>query len=221
MKRVPQRELLDHDQGTPDEIAASLNDLRGINRRFGGISTTRSLLQSAMQKASLQRASVLEVAAGDGYAIQEAARTLRNGFRIEITALDRRPSHLSNGNGLKTISGDALHLPCSDGSFDFVSCGLFVHHLAPDEVVRFVSEALRVARRALLINDLARSRIHLTLVYLGFPLFRSCITRHDAVASVRQAYTPGELGQLLRQASPSCIEITRHFLCRMGVLAWK
>jgi ubiquinone/menaquinone biosynthesis C-methylase UbiE len=220
MKRVPQFELLDHDQGTPEEIAASLNDLRTINRNFGGIAATRWLLRHSMESASLKRASVLEVAAGDGYAIQEAVRKLPTTLTVDVTLLDRRESHLSDGNGA-TVTGDALHLPFSDSSFDFVSCGLFVHHLPPDDVVRFVSEALRVARRALLINDLVRSRIHLALVYFGFPLFRSRITCQDAPASVRQAYTVSELRDLLRQASAARIEISRVFLYRMAAIAWK
>ena len=220
MKRVPQFELLDHDQGTPEEIAASLHDLRTINRNFGGIATTRRLLQHAMQSASLKRASVLEVAAGDGFAIDQAVRKLPSSLAVDLTLLDRRGSHGSNGNDA-TITGDALHLPFSDSSFDFISCGLFVHHLAPHDVVRFVSEALRVARHALLINDLVRSRIHLALVYFGFPLFRSRITYHDAPASVRQAYTVSELRDLLRQASPARLEISRVFLYRIAAIAWK
>lgn len=220
MKRVPQFELLDHDRGTPEEIAASLKDLRIINRNFGGIATTCRLLRHGMESASLKRASVLEVAAGDGFAIQEAVRKMPAPLSVDLTLLDRRGSHLSNGNDA-TVTGDALHLPFSDGSFDFVSCGLFVHHLSPDDVVHFVSEALRVARRALLINDLVRSRTHLALVYLGFPLFRSRITYHDAPASVRQAYTVPELRDLLRQATPARIEIGRVFLYRMAAIAWK
>ena len=220
MKRIPQQELLDDDLGTSEEIAASLNDLRSINRKFGGIATTRTLLKRGLQSSSLKQASVLEVAAGDGFAIHEAARTLGNGHRVEVTALDRRGTHLENGS-VKAVTGDALHLPFSDGAFDFVSCGLFVHHLAPEDVVRFAAEGLRVARHALLINDLIRSPIHLGLVQLSLPLFRSRITKFDAPASVRQAYTIPEIRALLRQVPTSRIEISRHFLYRMGVIAWK
>lgn len=220
MKRVPQHELLDDDLGTEEEIAASLQDLRGINRRFGGIATTRSLLERAMERRSLKQATVLEVAAGDGFSIHEAAGSLNHGHHVEVTALDRRTSHLKN-NGSRAVVGDALHLPFADATFDLISCGLFVHHLSPDDVVRFAAEALRVARHALLINDLIRSPIHLGLVYLGTPLFRSRLTRHDAPASVRQAYTIAELRALLQQASPSTIDVSRHFLYRMGVIAWK
>jgi hypothetical protein len=98
---------------------------------------------------------------------------------------------------------------------------LFVHHLSPDELVQFAREALRVCRVAMIINDIVRSPIHLALVYAGTPLYRSRLTRHDAPASVRQAYTPDEIRDLVQQAGPSRIDITRHYLFRMGVIAWK
>ena len=85
----------------------------------------------------------------------------------------------------------------------------------------FAREALRVCRRAVLINDLIRSRTHLALVYLGLPLFRSRITWHDAPASVRRAYTVDEMRELLSRLPAQRIEMSRHYLYRMGVLVWK
>jgi ubiquinone/menaquinone biosynthesis C-methylase UbiE len=134
--------------------------------------------------------------------------------------LDRIGSHLP-ADGTASLVGDALHLPVRDDAFDVVSCSLFAHHLEPDALRLFVLEALRVCRRATLINDLIRSRLHLTLVYLGLPLFRSRITWHDAPASVRRAYTVDEMHQLLSPLPAQRIEIRRHYLYRMGALLWK
>ncbi len=124
-------------------------------------------------------------------------------------------------NGATSVAGDALKLPFRDGAFDVVSCSLFAHHLEPDELCMFAVEAMRICRRAVLINDLIRSRLHLWLVYAGLPLFRSRITWHDAPASVRRAYTPEELRQILRKVPAEEITISKHFLYRMGVLMWK
>ncbi len=222
MKRTPQNELLDHDLGTPAEIASALSDLRHINLWFGGVATTKSLLRNAMHKASLVSASVLEVASGDGFCVREAAKDLTaDGLQLQLTLLDRQPSRFASKNGIRTVVGDALQLPFEDSTFDFVSCGLFVHHLAPDSVIRFVSEALRVCRHAVLINDLRRSATHLALVYLGLPLFRSRLTWHDGPASVRQSYKPYELADLLKKTSAREIELSNHYLYRMAVTAWK
>jgi SAM-dependent methyltransferase len=222
MQRIPQKELLDEDAGTPSEIAASLSDLQHINLWFGGVSTTGFLLRQAMRRTRLNSATVLEVASADGYCIREAAKHLRHDrLQLQVTLLDRRESHLGSNNGVRTVVGDALHLPFGDSTFDFVSCGLFVHHLDPEAAVRFISEALRVCRHAVLINDLRRSTTHLALVYLGFPLFRSRLTRHDAPASVRQSYEPDELSDLLKRTPARNVEIANRFLYRMAVTVWK
>jgi hypothetical protein len=102
-----------------------------------------------------------------------------------------------------------------------VSCSLFAHHLEPDDVRRFVLEGLRVCRQAVLINDLIRSRLHLWLVYAGFPSFRSRLTRHDAPASVRRAHTVKEMQNLLASIPGTRLEVSKHHLYRMGVLVWK
>ena len=79
-----------------------------------------------------------------------------------------------------------------------------------------------MARHAFLIQDLQRHPLHLALGYLGMPLYRSRITRHDAVASVRRAYTVEEVRKILAPvASAENIEIRKFFLFRMGVIVWK
>ena len=118
---------------------------------------------------------------------------------------------------------DALALPFRDSSFDLVSCSLFAHHLEPDELARFTHEALRVSCCAVLINDLVRHPLHVALVYAGFPLMRSYVSRVDGLASVRRAYIPDEMRQILNSDTQhgARVEISRHFLFRMGVIAWK
>ena len=220
MKRVPTAELLDTDCGTPAEVAASIGDLRMINRWFGGISTTAAMIERLARVAQRSSLSMLEVAAGSGYVPETVGHRLRlRGLQVQVTLLDRATSHLRNGS--QAVAGDALALPFQDGSFDLLSCNLFAHHLPPRELVQFVDEALRVCRVAVLINDLVRHPVHMALVYAGLPLYRSRLTRHDAPASVRQAYTPVEMKTMLAQTSAARVEIHRHYLFRMGVIAWK
>ena len=222
MKRVPQTEVLDDEDLSPEEAVESLGDLRMVNRWFGGVSTTANLLRRAMKKAGLRSATVLEVAAGDGFTITRAAMKLKaEGLTIEPVCLDRRALNRHEHCCERAVVGDALELPYPAASFDFVSCGLFVHHLTPSQVKKFVNGALTVARHALLINDLRRNPVHLALVYAGMPIFRSAASRFDSVASVRQAYTPKELRELIRQSQSSSVEIRRRYLFRMGAIAWK
>jgi ubiquinone/menaquinone biosynthesis C-methylase UbiE len=224
MQRVPTPELLDTDSGSPAEIATALSDLRRVNRWFGGVGTTRWMVQRVARQLRTSSLSLLEVAAGSGYVPQVVSQRLANdGTRLEVTLLDRAPSHLmaSGRNGNRAVAGDALALPFPDASFDLVSSNLFVHHLTEQELVQFANEGLRVCRVAVLINDLVRHPLHLALVYAGYPLYRSRLTRHDAPASVLQAYTTEAMSALLAQTTASRVEIHRHYLYRMGVIAWK
>jgi ubiquinone/menaquinone biosynthesis C-methylase UbiE len=202
------------------EIASSLTDLRMFNRWFGGLACTTSLVERVARDTGMNSLSWLDVAAGAGYVPRTISERLsQRNLHLNVTLLDRVPSHVGNGGG--SVVGDALSLPFRDASFDLVSSQLFVHHLSPDQVVQFVQEGLRVCRRAFLINDLIRDPLHLALAYAGFPLYRSRITRNDAPASVRQAYTVGEMRHMLSQAGATRIEVDTCFLYRMGVIVWK
>ena len=221
MQRKVIAELLDDDLGTPEQIAKSLVDLRHINHWFGGTWTTATLLRRIARESGQTKLSLLEVGAGRGDLPQQVRSSLALAeIDLKITLLDRIPSHLPQ-NTVPSVAADALHLPFQDDAFDVVSNCLFAHHFEPGSLPLLVKEALRVARRAVLINDLIRSRLHLGMVYLGLPLFASRITWHDAPASVRRAYTIEEMRSLLADLPAKRLEITRHYFYRMGVLLWK
>ncbi len=221
MRRIVVPELLDTDAGTPHEVAGSIADLRMFNRAFGGTRTVNSLLQRIAERKKLKELSWIDVAGSEGYVALVTRKDLADsGISVHPVILDRAPTHLDSQ--LPAVCGDATSLPFADNSFDVVGCSLFVHHLEADELIRFASEGLRVARHAFFIHDLIRHPLHLALSYLGFPLYRSRITRHDAPASVRRAYTVDEIRRILEQVVEiSRIEIRQYFLYRMGVIVWK
>jgi len=221
MKRVVVEELLDSDAGTPREVEGSLKDLRMFNSWFGGVHTMASLLRRVARQRGLKDISWVDVAGGEGYVATQTQRSLaRSGITSRPVIMDRAPTHLANTH--PAVCGDALALPFRDNSFDAVGCSLFLHHLEPAEIVRFAREGLRVARHAFLIHDLQRHPLHLALGYLGMPLYRSRITRHDALASVRRAYTVDEVRTMLAPVTAANnIEIDTFYLFRMGVIVWK
>ena len=221
MKRVVVPELLDTDSGTPSEVVQSIRDLRMFNRAFGGIRTVSCMLRGVAEGRKLKEIFWLDVAGSEGFIARETQKVLaRSGTTTYPVVLDRAPSHMDNG--VPGVCGDALALPFRDNSFDVVGSSLFLHHLEPDQIVRFAREGLRVARHAFVIHDLVRHPLHLALSYLGVPLYRSRLTRHDAPASVRRAYTVNEITAILRPvAAAADLEIQRFFLFRMGVTVWK
>ena len=234
MKRVVIPELLDADAGTRAEVEASLADLRMVNRWFGGARVMCRLIERVARATGAKELSMLDVAAATGDIAYTAQQKLaQSGIRLRVTLLDRATSHFGRHpderrpdgrlyeTGLLRVAGDALSLPFADASFDVVGCSLFAHHLEPEQIVGFAGEGLRVARRAVLINDLRRHPVHLALTYAGRALYRSRLTSHDGPVSIRRAYTVEEMREMLTRTPAARVEISHYYLYRMGVIAWR
>lgn len=222
MKRMVIPELLDDDLGTPDEIRDSLLDLRGINRNFGGFASVRRLIESVARRHQKSSLELLDVAGGTGDVVSNVSRELADKVQIRTTILDRALTHM-NGTREKftRVAGDALSLPFASGSFDIVSCNLFLHHLEPEQIAVFFNEALRVARLAVIASDIRRNRFHWIAAHIGKLKYRSRLTRHDAPVSIRRAYTISEARDMAKESKASSFLVEPHYFQRFGLILWK
>jgi hypothetical protein len=191
--RVIRPELLD--DAPESEAAPNLGDLVRINRRLGGHAVLLKMLARVARPS--EEFTMLDVGAatGDNGAIASHAYP---GARV--VSLDRSFFHLSRGVG-RRVCGDGFQLPFGDRSMDFVFSALFLHHFPNAAVVALLREFARVARRAVLVNDLER---HI-LPWLFLPATRwlfgwQRITLHDGPVSVAAAFRKGELPDLARDA---------------------
>jgi len=95
-----------------------------------------------------------------------------------------------------------------------------LHHLPRAVAVRWIASFDRLARRAVVLADLRRSRVAMAGVWLvSFPLGMSGATRRDAVVSLRRGYTKREFNGILREAGVPAVA-----RCRPGfriVAAWE
>jgi ubiquinone/menaquinone biosynthesis C-methylase UbiE len=235
MRRIDAPEILDSENCPAEEVQPTLQTLDRINRFFGGVSTTQKMIGRVAAATGTKSFSVLDAAAGSGRMLEAVRQRLAAcGVLIHGTLLDRDRSHLPQGNfhqnqvhqgrSQASVAGDALALPFADQSFDLVCCNLFAHHLTPPQLCQFVREGLRVSRYALLINDLVRHALHLGLVYASYPIMGSHVAWLDGLTSVRRAYVPAEIREIVAAFpadSVARIEITRHYLFRMGAIVWK
>ena len=222
MKRVVVPELLDDDLGTIEEIRDSLLDLRGINRRFGGFASVRRLIETVAQKYQRNSLALLDVAGGTGDVVSNVSQELSGHVQLRATILDRALTHMNGASERFTrIAGDALSLPFASGSFDVVSCNLFLHHLEPDQVVIFFNEGLRVARLAVIASDIRRNRFHWIAAHVGKLKYRSRLTRHDAPVSIRRAYTIAEARAMAQTSKASSFLVQPRYFQRFGLILWK
>jgi ubiquinone/menaquinone biosynthesis C-methylase UbiE len=104
-------------------------------------------LVAAVKPAPSDRA--LEVATGPGYVALALARRCREVIGLDLTeALLRIAERNRHESGIANVhfqSGDAEHLPFSDGEFDIVVCRFAFHHFEnPGQVLAEMCRACRV-----------------------------------------------------------------------------
>lgn len=214
-------ELLDLGAGTAAERRRSLADLRRVNRWAGGIAASRRELARFLERTHLRELTLLDLGTGTADVPASLARWAQSrGVRLHAIGLDLKREHLlaaraeldRAGERAALIQADAFRLPFADASIEVVHSSLFLHHFRPPALCALLQEALRVARRLVLMNDLVRHRVPLLFLRAAAPLIaRSRITRHDGRASILRAYTPGELSAIAAAAGLERSAVRTHF----------
>jgi SAM-dependent methyltransferase len=198
-------ELLDDPSAEPAAVRAQLRDIARLNTLFGGTRAVLRALAPVFREAPVgARWTLLDVGTGAGdipRAVQRLAR--RHGVALTLLGIERIPAaaRLARAAGVTTILGDGGALPLATRSVDIVMASQVLHHLPRETAVRWIAALDRVARRAVVLADLRRSRAAIAGMWaVSFPLGCSRSTRHDAVLSLRRGYTRQELDRMLGEA---------------------
>jgi 2-polyprenyl-3-methyl-5-hydroxy-6-metoxy-1,4-benzoquinol methylase len=220
-------EWMDGDQYSDQDLHESLQDLRWINRYLGGNAVVIKNLSRLAKEKKLLRFSILDVATGSGDIPLEIAKWGRQkGLNISILGIDKNSKtiEIARENAkdypeIKYETADFFELDSRKQSFDFCISSLFLHHLSPDQVPRFLEQMLLLSRHAVLINDLIRS----WAAYGGYLFIAKCaglhqMTRHDGAVSVLRAYTVPQLCGILKEQGLEKFLIRRHFPYRFCLI---
>jgi SAM-dependent methyltransferase len=202
----------------PAERDASLADIDRLNAWFGGYTLTLDALGRVADRLSLsRRLLVVDVGGGRGdFAGRLVRHARRRGRSVHVVVVDRDPDLLAVARRaapghLSLVRADATALPFREGSADVVTMSLTLHHMEPDAAVRGLAEMHTIARVAVIVNDLLRTRPSLILVWIATRLLRCHpISRHDGPLSVRRAYSPEELRTLAQKAGLPAPRIERY-----------
>jgi len=160
---------------------------------------------------------VVDVGGGRGdFARRLIERARRRGRPIHVVVVDRDPDLLAAARRLalpdvSLVRADATALPFRESSIDVVTMSLTLHHLEPDAAVTSLAEMGAIARTAVIVNDLLRTRVSLALVWLATRAL-AChpISRHDGPLSVRRAYSPDEMRGMAEKAGAPVRRIERY-----------
>jgi SAM-dependent methyltransferase len=170
---------------------------------------------------------LLDVACGGGDVTRALKRrALRECFPLEVHGCDVSPLAVAHAEGRAREEGldvnffqlDALGAAIP-GGFDLICSSLFIHHLTDDEVVSLLSR-MAEAGRALLLQDLVRSRSGwwLSKITLNV-LSRSQVAQVDGPRSVQASYRIPEIASLARRAGLAGAEVRSSWPQRF-TLSW-
>lgn len=222
-ERTYEREIFDDHEPAPDVVDRMFRFLAMVNRRFGGASATIDRFETFSRSwQDGERIEVLDIASGAA----DVPRALiawgrRRGFDVRVTAMDLSPSAIDyarragpHDERLRLLRADVTQ-PCwREQSFDYVTSALFAHHLTNPQIVAMLQMADHLARRGIVINDLARSRRAYVLTWLLTWPFDP-ILHHDGPLSVKRALTPAEIARLAAEAALPWLSVRQHFGERM------
>lgn len=198
-------ELLDAPGNRHEDLAPALRDIGRVNRWLGGSSAVVRSVDRIAVRRNLREFTLLDVGTGAGDVPRAVmAHASKRGIEVRGVGIDLDPhivriasdpdrSHTSSSR-LALIRGDGFALPFRDRGIDFVTSSLFLHHFHEAEASRLIAEFARVARVAVVVNDLARHLVPWAVIRILATLFaESPMFRHDAPLSVLKGWTAGEL----------------------------
>ncbi len=221
-------ELLDAPVADQRLLARNLRDIRRINLMLGWTSLALKQVAQTVTSQHLQTFSLLDVATGSADIPKAIARwAQRQQLQAKITAtdiseqvLDAARANCADTPEIHLEQQNALALAYADQSFDLVLCSMALHHFSPTDAPALLRELARVARSAVIVSDLQRSfPAYLGAWLLTHTLMPNQLTRHDAPASVRRAYTASEVRALADQAGLHSTTIRTVFPFRQ-ILVW-
>lgn len=224
------RETLDDPRAEPAVVRRTLADIARLNALFGGTRAVVETLEPYFRWAGDGRReagnvswTLLDVGVGSGDVARAAvAAARRHGIDLTPVGIELNPTaaRAARAGGVRSIVGDGSRVPLGPRSVDVIVASQVLHHLPRAVAVRWIASFDRLARRAVVLADLRRSRVAMAGVWLvSFPLGMSGVTRRDAVVSLRRGYTRAEFTAMLREAGVAAVA-----RCRPGfriVAAWE
>jgi len=199
-------ELMDLPQAVSNELEVDLQNLRQLNRFFGGHALVSRFLRDWIQPGKLLR--VLDLATGSGDVprlVVDHARSLD--ANVEVTAVDQQTSTLEIARQLSAdypeISyqhGNSLDWGNGD-TYDIVLCTLALHHFSEDDAVRLLQRCRKLSHGCVLVSDLRRGFLATVGIYLLTAIiFRAPMTKADGRASAERAFSFREFRSLAESA---------------------
>jgi predicted nicotinamide N-methyase len=223
--RSYQAEIMDREDNSHASLEAALRDIRWTNRWLGGAASIQRGLVPYLQAPDGGRAlHILDVGTGEADLPRRLVLDCRKRrIPVEITAVDSdsltadiAAEACRDYPEIRVVQADAFALPEFERAVDLVTASMFLHHFRENDVILLLREFLRVAGRAVVINDLLRHRLPWAFISVVATLTgRSAMYRNDAPLSVLRGFTVGEFQVLAANTDAAATHLERKWPFRL------
>lgn len=217
-----QPEWMDQPGLGADELEQAIIGLQRLNR----LGRAGQLLAAACNRGGRfsrgnAPARILDVACGNGEELRGLFRHYRE--TPECVGLDQNTEFMAQGRQIslrqiRFVEADVFSAGAFEelGSFDLITCSLFLHHLPREKIIQLLKRLKAQCRGRLVLSDLQRS----PLAWLGIGAASRLVTRSpivhcDALLSVQAGFTVCEFRALLDEAGLERAELMRRVPFRL------
>lgn len=203
--RVMDPELMDDPALDTTSHTAALRALQRLNFVSASAEILWRPITQMISNEGPVRLRILDIATGAGdVPISLWRKARRRRIPLYIAGCDQSVTALEHAKRNAQRCGadiDFFQFDARSGTigtnYDVVMCSLFLHHLVDNEALSLLAKMASAARRLVLVSDLERSAIGLSLAFgVSRILTRSSVVHTDAVRSVRAAFTRNEVRQM-------------------------
>jgi len=191
-----------------DELRPCLRDVARLNRWFLGYRPTLDWLASVTPAASAQPVHILDVGCGYGDGLRRIERWAHaRSIEVELTGIDINPDAIAiaaeatpSTSRIRWIAADVFAYQSAE-PVDIVVSALFTHHLAENDLIRFLQWMEQSAARGWFINDLSRAAVpyHLLRVFSRVARLHPYV-QHDGPVSIARAFAAADWGRMCAEA---------------------
>lgn len=228
-RRQLQPEVMDQPDLDASRHLAALRGLARINRLSGSVRILWPAIRTLAAANPSVPLRILDIASGAGDVPRGLARRGQHaslpidveGWDISPRAVDFARQAAQDANlPVRFEVHDALRDPFPEDR-DVLLSSLFLHHLDEEAAVALLRRMSQAARRAVLINDLVRSRAGLMLAHVATRLLTwSPVVHVDGPRSVEGAFTAEEALRLAERAGLQGATVERRWPQRY-LLIWR
>lgn len=200
--RTTEKELMDEPNIKAATLQAVLADVDRSNRWLGGNTITQKAVARLIKLYPQKEYVIVDVGCGEGAILRRLADYCRHqginarfvGLDLSDNAIDLARKHSVNYPNISFLQQDILELDPEKFDCDLLLCTLTMHHFSDQQLPVFLDKFKSLARIAVIINDLQRSRIAYYLFKVFSAIFiKTKIAKHDGLISIRSGFLRNEL----------------------------